>query len=330
MPIEARAVRIRGAGGPEVLSLATLNVRDPGPDEVRVAISAAGLNRADCLQRRGVYPAPKGVVADVPGLEFAGTVECVGAEVSDLRVGERVMGICAGGAMATHIVVHAGELLRVPGPLSLIEAAAVPEAFMTAYDALVLQGELGLGQTALIHAAASGVGTAAIQLVRALGAIAIGTSRSEDKLARVMPLGLTHGICTADGHFADRVRELTDGEHAHVVLDTVGAKYITENLKAVAPGGRIIVIGLLGGAKGELPLGLLVAKRASLRGSVLRSRTLGEKLALAAAFRTATLGLFEQGLLRPVVEDVLPMADVQKAHTRMEADDVIGKLVLSW
>jgi NADPH:quinone reductase len=329
MSIEARAVRIEGAGGPEVLKLATLSVRDPGPDEVRVRVAAAGLNRADCLQRRGVYPAPRGVVPDVPGLEYAGTVEAVGSEVSDVRVGARVMGICGGGSMATHLVVNAGELVPVPDGMSLEHAAAIPEAFMTAYDALVLQGGLGLGQTALIHAVASGVGTAALQLVRALGATAVGTSRSEAKLEQVRALGLTHGICTASGSFADELKRLAPGL-AHVVLDTIGAKYLAENIKAAAPGGRIVTIGLLGGAKGELPLGLLVAKRVSITGSVLRSRSLGEKLALAQSFRTATQGLFAQGALRPVVAEVLPMAEIQRAHAKMEADEVVGKLVLRW
>lgn len=329
MPIEARAVRIQGAGGPEVLTLGSLEVRDPGPDEVRVRVAAAGLNRADCLQRRGVYAAPRGVVPDVPGLEYAGTVEAVGSEVQDVRVGARVMGICAGGSMATHVVVNAGELLPVPEGLTLEEAAAIPEAFMTAYDALVLQGGLGLGQTALIHAVASGVGTAALQLVHALGGTAVGTSRSEAKLEQARALGLKHAICTADGSFADALKGLAPGL-AHVVLDTIGAKYLAENVKASAPGGRIVTIGLLGGAKGELPLGLLVAKRVSITGSVLRSRTLGEKLALAAAFRTATMPLFARGVLRPVVAELLNMAEIQRAHAKMEADELVGKLVLTW
>lgn len=330
MPIKARAVRIPQAGGPEVLTLDSLEVREPGPTEVRVAIRAAGLNRADCLQRRGVYPAPPGTVADVPGLEFAGEVEAVGSEVSRHKLGDRVMAIAAGGAMATHIVAHQDELCSVPSQLSFEQAAAVPEVFMTAYDALVLQGGLAMGQYALLHAAASGVGTAAIQLCRALGAVPLGTSRKAAKLAPLRDLGLVHAIETADGSFAAQVREATQGRLADVVLDTVGAKYLTENIKAVTPGGRIVVIGLLGGAKAELPLGLLVGKRIQLRGSVLRSRRLDEKIALTHAFERSVVPLFASLALKPVIADVMPFESIREAHARLESDDVVGKLVLRW
>jgi NADPH:quinone reductase len=220
--------------------------------------------------------------------------------------------------------------MPIPTGLSANEAAAIPEAFMTAYDALVLQGGMGLGQHVLIHAVASGVGTAALQLALATGAIPIGTSRKQDKLARVQAMGLQHAILSSDGTFAEQVRTASQGRLANVVLDTIGGKYLTENVKAVALQGRIVVIGLLGGAKAELPLGLLLAKRASITGSVLRSRTLGEKLTLARAFSSAVLPLFESGALKPVIEDVMPMAEIQKAHARMESDDLFGKLVLSW
>lgn len=330
MSTQARAIRITAAGGPEVLSLDRIEVRDPGPTEVLVEIAAAGVNRADCLQRKGVYPAPPGVVPDVPGLEYAGVVAKVGSEVRARKVGDKVMAICAGGAMATHIVAHERELVPVPVGIDLVHAAAIPEVFMTAYDALFLQAGLGMGQYALIHAIGSGIGTAALQLVQATGATAIGTSRKADKLERVKALGLTHGIVTGEARFAERVSELTEGRLAHAVLDTVGASYLAENIKAVAPGGTIVTIGLLGGAKAELPLGLLVAKRAQLRGSVLRSRPLEEKLALAGAFTTAVLPLFAHGKLRPIVEDVMPMAEAQRAHSRMESDALFGKLVLTW
>jgi putative PIG3 family NAD(P)H quinone oxidoreductase len=330
MSIVARAVHIRAPGGPEVLELGELSVRAPGPHEVLVEIKAAGLNRADCLQRRGAYAAPPGVVADVPGLEYAGYVAELGAEVTRFKQGDAVMAITSGGAMATHILAHEGELLPIPVGLSPVEAAALPEVFMTAYDALVLQGGMGLGQHVLIHAVGSGVGTAALQLALATGATPIGTSRKQDKLLRVKALGLVHGILSTDGSFADQVRSLSQGRLANLVLDTVGAKYLGENVKALAPRGRIVVIGLLGGVKGELPLGLLLAKRATVVGSVLRSRTLGEKLELAAAFSAAVLPLFESGRLKPVIEDVMPMEQIQKAHTRMESDDLFGKLVLRW
>jgi putative PIG3 family NAD(P)H quinone oxidoreductase len=328
--IRARAVTIQSPGGPEALTLGEIELRSPGPTEVLVEIKAAGLNRADCLQRRGVYPPPPGVIANVPGLEYAGVVAEVGAEVRRHKVGDKVMAICAGGSMASHIVAHEGELLPVPGDLSLTDAAAIPEVFMTAFDALILQGKLGLGQHALLHAVGSGVGTAALQLTLAIGAIPIGTSRKADKLARLAALGLRHGIHTAEGKFADQVRSLSGGRLANVILDTVGGKYLAENVKAAAPEGTIITIGMLGGVQAELPLGLLVAKRLSLRGSVLRSRSLGEKLELARSFTSAVLPLFATGVLKPIVEDVMPMTEIQQAHARMESDDLFGKLVLRW
>lgn len=319
-----------------MLVLDQLTVREPGPTEVLVEIVAAGVNRADCLQRKGVYPAPPGVVADVPGLEFAGRVAKVGSEVRTRKVGDAVMAICAGGALATHIVMHERELMPVPAGIDLVQAAAIPEVFMTAYDALFLQARLGMGQFALVHAIGSGIGTAALQLARAAGALTIGTSRKAEKLARLEALGLVHGIVTSEPLFAERVKELTGGRLAHAVLDTIGASYLSENIKAVAPGGTIVTIGMLGGARGELPLGLLVGKRATLKGSVLRSRPLEEKVALVRAFTDAVLPLFApgtsavQGGLRPIVEDVMPMADAAKAHARMESDELFGKLVLTW
>jgi NADPH:quinone reductase len=328
--IQARAVRITAPGGPEVLSLDKFEVREPGPTEVLVEIAAAGVNRADCLQRKGVYPAPPGSPPDVPGLEFAGTVARVGSEVRARKVGDKVMAICGGGALATHIVAHERELIPVPMGIDLVHAAAIPEVFMTAYDALFLQAGIGMGDFALIHAIGSGIGTAALQLVHAVGGSAIGTSRKADKLERVKALGLEHAIETGDAKFAERVAELTGGRMANAVLDTVGASYLAENIKSVATGGTIVTIGLLGGVKADLPLGLLVQKRATLKGSVLRARPLEEKIALAVAFTRAVLPLFAHGKLRPIVEDVLPMAEAQKAHARMESDALFGKLVLTW
>jgi putative PIG3 family NAD(P)H quinone oxidoreductase len=327
---QARAVRITAPGGPDKLVLDQIDVREPGPTEVLVEIAAAGVNRADCLQRKGVYPPPPGVIADVPGLELAGYVAKVGSEVRTRKIGDKVMAICSGGALATHIVLHERELIPVPVGIDLVHAAAIPEVFMTAYDALFLQASVGLGSFALIHAIGSGIGTAALQLVHAAGGSAIGTSRKADKLERVKALGLEHGIVTGDAKFAERVGEITGGRYADAILDTVGASYLGENIKSLATGGTIVTIGLLGGAKGELPLGLLVGKRASLRGSVLRARPLEEKIALAASFTKAVLPLFAHGKLRPIVEDVMPMAEVQAAHARMESDALFGKLVLTW
>jgi putative PIG3 family NAD(P)H quinone oxidoreductase len=350
--IPARAVRITRPGEPEVLALADVELREPGPGELLVRVAAAGLNRADLLQRRGRYPAPGGAPPDIPGLEYAGTVQALGpappvtasagasvsarARDAPFAVGERVMGIVGGGAMCTHLVVPADQVLAVPERLSLAEAAAVPEAFVTAWDALWLQGGLAAGEVALIHAAGSGIGTAALQLVRARGAVAAGTARSADKLARCAALGLQHALHVAPAdrehpaRFADALRAATGGRGADVILDTVGAAYLAENLAALAPRGRLVVIGLLGGAAGTLPLGALLAKRARVLGSVLRSRAPAERAALASGFARELLPLLADGTLRPVIHELLPMERVAEAHARMERDATFGKLVLTW
>jgi NADPH:quinone reductase len=328
--IEARAVKIVGKGDVEVLQLGTLAVRDPGPGELRVRVAAAGLNRADVLQRKGFYPAPAGVVPDVPGLEYAGVVESVGPDVREHAAGDHVMGIVAGGAMATHVVVHAREALRVPSGMPLTEAAAVPEVFLTAYDALFAQAGLRLGETVLVHSIGSGVGTAALQLGVCAGARVIGTSRTQDKLDRARALGLVDGVVVADGQFAGAIGALTGGRLCDAILDTVGAAYLDENMKALATRGRLVVVGLLGGASAPLSLGLLLAKRAQLIGTVLRSRPLEEKISLTQAFSSACLPWFGAGRLKPIVDAVLPMSEVKQAHQRMESNASFGKIVLCW
>jgi putative PIG3 family NAD(P)H quinone oxidoreductase len=315
----ARAICIREPGGPEVLELGEIELPNPGPSQVMVEVAAAGLNRADCLQRRGFYPAPPGVPADVPGLEFAGVIESIGESVSGWNPGDRVMGIVGGGSMATRVVTESAELMRVPKNLSLEEAAAVPEVFLTAYDAIVLQGGLQAGQTVLLHAVASGVGTAGIQLASAVGATSIGTSRTADKLARCAELGLTHAVHVADGNFADGVMAAAP-KGVDVILDTIGAAYLAQNVKVIGKKGRIIVIGLMGGVKAELALGAMLAKRASIHGSVLRSRSAAEKAELTRSFTQEMLGRFATGELKPIIDDVLPMTDVQPAHQRMDAN----------
>ena len=326
----ARAVVIRGAGDVDVLELADVPRPAPGPGEVLVEVAAAGLNRADCLQRRGLYPAPPGAPADIPGLELAGTVAELGPGVRDWAVGDRVMGITAGGAMASHVAVHERTLLRVPDRLTLEHAAAVPEVFMTAYDALVLQGGMGMGDDVLVHAAGSGVGTAAIQLVARAGARALGTSRTPDKLARCEALGLAAAIPVQEKRFADAVRAETGGRGASIILDCVGAAYLEENVRALAVGGRLIVVGLLGGATGSLPLGLLLARRGRVLGTVLRSRPLEEKAALTRSFAGRALPLLADGRLVPVIDEVLPMDQVREAHARLERNESFGKIVLRW
>ena len=330
--IEAKAVLIEGKGDVDVLKLGTIQLRDPGPSEVLVEVKAAGLNRADTLQRRGFYPAPPGAPANVPGLEYAGVIAALGPGVRELAVGDQVMGIVAGGGMASHVVVHEREAIRVPAALAIGDAAAIPEVFLTAYDALFPQAELSLGENLLVHAIGSGVGTAALQLARATGARPLGTSRTADKLERCLPLGLAKddGLLVDDKRFAQRVLERTGNRGADVILDSIGAAYLGENVSALAHRGRVVVIGMMGGGTGELPLAPLLAKRACIMGSVLRARPLEEKATLAQSFARDVMPLFERGLLRPVVDCVLPMREIAEAHRRMEKNDSFGKIVLAW
>ena len=354
-PMKVEAVRFLGAGGPEVIAMGELEVRDPGPGEVQVEIAAAGVNRADILQRRGHYPAPAGAPADVPGLELAGHVVARGPGASLFEVGAAVMAIVAGGAMARRITLHERELMPVPIGIDLVDAAAIPEAFLTAWDGMVLQGGLAAGDSVLIHAVASGIGTAAVQLARAIGARPLGTSRTAAKLPRVVALGLAadDAIVTAPragasdrcaspnspvapapapdaGRFAVAVGQRTAGAGVPVILDCVGAAYLEENLRALAIRGRLILLGTLGGASGPAPLGLLLGKRATVIGTVMRARPLEEKIALARAATARLVPLFERGVLAPVIDTILPMAACAEAHARMERDDTVGKLVLRW
>lgn len=332
MTTSVRAVVIEGPGDVDVLSIATREIRAPGPGEILVRIEAAGLNRADVLQRRGLYPAPPGAPTDIPGLEYAGTIESLGDGVHEWKAGDRVMGIVAGGGMSTHVVVHAREAIPVPSNLSIEEAAAIPEVFLTAWDALFLQAGMRAGQVVLLHAAGSGIGTAAIQLARAVSAIPVGTSRTAEKLERCAELGLEHAIIVPGGSEPSFARALEEraGRLADVILDTIGGSYLAENVRALAPLGTMVVIGLLGGASGALPLGALLGKRARVVGTVLRVRPLEEKATLARAFATAAIPLFERGVLRPVVGEVMPMTAIRDAHRAMESDTTFGKIVLRW
>lgn len=326
----AQAVILRGHGGPEVLDFEERPVRRVGFGEIGVEVRAVGLNRADVLQRLGRYPAPPGTPPDIPGLEYAGVVRKTGDGVTWPRVGDAVMGIVGGGSFAQRLVVNAREAIPVPAGMKLREAAAIPEVFLTVFDALLLQAKLRPGEVVLIHSAGSGIGTAALQVANAVGAIPIGTSRTQEKLERCRPLGLQHGVLVKDGAFAEAVRREQGGLGADVVLDTVGAAYLGENLSALEERGRIVLLGLLGGAKAELPLGAVLAKRAQLMGTVLRARPLEEKASLAQAFRRQMLPLFESGRLKPVIDRVLPIQQVREAHQAMERNENFGKIVLEW
>ncbi len=324
-------VEIVEPGGPDVLLLTEGARPVPGPGEVRVRVQVSGVNRADLLQRRGRYPPSPGSPENVPGLEFSGEVDQLGAGCRLRALGDRVMGIVGGGGYAEWVVASERETIRVPDGLTSEEAGAIPEVFITAWDALFLQANLRAGETVLIHAAGSGVGTAALQLARAAGAMTVGTSRSPDKVNRAVDLGLDHGVLADSGRdWTEGVRECLDGRGVDVVLDLVGASYLEGNQAILAEGGRWVVVGVPGGARGEVDLGRLMAKRASIRGTVLRARPPEEKAVLARAFERVVVPLFEAGRLRPVIDRVLPVASVREAHREMEENRSFGKLLLQW
>ncbi len=323
-----RAIVIREPGGPEVLELRDVTTPEPSRGEVRVRVRATAVNRADLLQRMGAYPAPPGSPADIPGLEIAGEVEALGPDVRERAIGDRVMGIVGGGGYAEQIVVHERTLARIPDGMSFVDAAAVPEAFLTAWDAIVAQGRLSSGEVLLVHAAGSGVGTAALQIALAIGARPIGTLRTPQKVARAAELGLTEGIVVEGGRFADEVLARTAGRGADVVLELVGGAYVGEDLRCLAPRGRIVVVGTMGGGHVDLDLSLLMRKRAEVRGTVLRSRPLEEKILAGQALDRHLAPLFARGALRPVVDRVLPLARAADAHRLMQNNDAFGKLVL--
>lgn len=321
-----RAVVITGYGGPEVLQVMEVPEPLPGPGEVLVDVVSSALNRADLLQRMGLYPGPQ-MEHEVPGLEFAGRVSAVGEGVTRWSEGDEVMGITGGAAHAERLVVHADQAVRVPVGTPLEMAGALPEVFITAWDALVLQGGLREGGTALVHAGASGVGTAAIQLCGMLGATVVVTA-SAGKVARCLELGADRAVDYASQDWVSVVAEATDGRGADVVLDVIGGDYLDRNADALAVGGTIMQVGLMGGGKATFGLGKLLAKRARLVGTTLRARSLEEKVALSRAFEDRVVPGFEDGSLQVVVDRRYPLADIAEAHAYMETNASVGKIAL--
>ncbi len=318
------------AEGPEGLRFSEVASPHPGPDEIKVRVRATALNRADLLQTMGLYPAPPGAPRDIPGMEYAGEVAAVGARVRRWSVGDRVMGLVGGGAWAQELVTHEREAMAMPAGMSFADAAALPEAFATAFDALVLQGGMTVNSEVLIHAVASGVGTAALQLCRLFGARAIGTGRNEKKLERAKAMGLPHTLLVKDGAFAAQVKQLTEGRGCDVALDLVGGDWFAETIDAMAPQGTVMLVGLVAGATAEVPLRSVLAKRLRVQGTTMRSRSLEEKIGVARAFEQRLLPSFVSGQLEPVVDAVLPMAELQPALQRLASNDTFGKLVLTW
>ena len=324
-----RAVIYSGAGGPEVISIGEVPKPEVRPGHIRVRVHAAGVNRADLIQRRGQYAAPPGWPADIPGLEYAGEVDAVRG-VSRWKVGDRVMGLVGGGAQAELVAVHQDEALPIPEGLSYAEAAAIPEVFLTAFDALATRGRLAAGERVLIHAVGSGVGTAAVQVARHLGATVLGTSRSAEKLARALVYGLDHGIDTSHGSFREAV-----GQPVDVVLDVLGGPAFTDNLAVLAPRGRLVLLGFLAGSRVSGDLGPILRNRLEIVGTVMRTRGLEERVPLVRAFAERMLPLFDHRIehaapLRPVLERTYPMAELAEAHRVLESNETFGKVVVTW
>lgn len=324
-----QAIVIEKPGGPEVLKLQTVPDVEPGKGEVRVKVKATAVNRADILQRAGKYPAPADSPSDIPGLEFAGEVDAIGATVNNYSLGDRVFGLVGGGSYAQHVIVNSHVLSRIPDNLSFEEAAAIPEAFITAYDAMITQAKLQPGETVLINGVASGVGTAAVQIARAIGACSIGTSRSKTKINQIKDLGLSDAIVVSSGTFADEVLGITNGAGVDVVLELIGGNYLQEDLRCVAVQGRIILVGLLDGASSALNLGIILTKRLKICGTTLRARPLEEKIAVAKVFNKSVLPLIAKQSLRPVIDKVFPLSRAGEAQTYVESNQSIGKVVLT-
>lgn len=320
-----RAVVLRSHGGPEVLRIEEVPDPVPGPEEVLVDVVATALNRADLLQRLGFYPGPP-MAHEIPGLEYAGRVAAVGERVTDLHPGDEVMGIVGGGAYAERLAVHERQALRVPAGVDVRDAAAIPEVFITAWDALVCQGGLTSGRWALVHAGASGVGTAAIQLARAIGArVAVTCSVGKAEVVRALGADL---VLERSPH--DWLADLAEAVPAGVdtVLDVVGGDEVNRNLHALAPRGHIVQVGLMGSGQVQANLGLLMAKRATLVGTVLRARPIEEKIAVTRRFAAEVLPLFAAGALRPVIDSRFPLERIAEAHERMEANANAGKILI--
>ena len=325
-----KGIRIKQFGDIENLEFIELPpLPPPATGKLLVRVRAAGLNRADLLQVRGRYPAPHGYSSDLPGLEFAGEVVETGEGVDGFKPGDRVMAITAGHAQAEYVVVDHRTLAKIPGDLSFAEAAAIPEVFITAHDAVFTQCGLVAGETLLVHAVGSGVGLAALQLGKAAGAKVIGTSRTADKIERCKEFGLDVGIVVGkEPDFSKLVADVTENHGADVICDLVGANYFKENLVSAAFKGRIILVGLTGGANAEFNLGTALSKRLSIKGTVLRARSIEEKAEATRAFADFALPLFENGRIRPNLDRVFPAERAVEAYRYLASNESFGKVVL--
>ncbi|PZG23184.1 NADPH:quinone oxidoreductase [Micromonospora craterilacus] len=322
-----RAITIPEPGGPDVLTWSEVPDPQPGPGEVIVDVRATAVNRADLLQRQGHYPPPPGAPA-YPGLECSGLVSATGPDVTGWRVGDEVCALLAGGGYAERVAVPAGQLLPVPAGVDLVDAAALPEVACTVWSNVVQLARLSAGETLLVHGGGSGIGTFAVQLGAALGATVVATARAA-KHDRLRELGAGHLVDYQEQDFVEEVRKVTDGRGADVVLDIMGASYLGRNVAALATDGRLVVIGMQGGRKGELDLGALLAKRGTVAATALRSRPLDQKAAIVRGVREQVWPLVEAGQVRPVVDRRLPITRVADAHRLVESNEHVGKVLLT-
>ncbi|HEY5354592.1 MAG TPA: NAD(P)H-quinone oxidoreductase [Streptosporangiaceae bacterium] len=322
-----QAVVITHPGGPEVLRLEEVPDPVPGPGEVLVEVASAGLNRADIMQRQGHYPPPPGA-PPYPGMECSGRIIKLGPEVTGWQVGDEVCALLAGGAYAEKVAVPQGQLLPVPERVSLVDAAALPEATCTIQGTVYQMGRLAPGDTFLVHGGAGGIGTFAIQIAKAEGCTVACTSGSPEKLARCRELGADLAVSYRDEDFTDSVLDFTGGHGADVILDIMGASYLAPNLDTLATWGRLVVIATRGGNRGEVDLGLMMQKRASIVAATLRTRTAKEKAEVVAATRAHIWPLISSGKVVPVVHAVLPMAEAAEAHRLLDDGSHVGKILL--
>ncbi|MEM7023913.1 MAG: NAD(P)H-quinone oxidoreductase [Pseudomonadota bacterium] len=323
-----QAVVLEGFGGPEMMHLGEVPRPEVSPGQVLIRVAATSVNRADLQQRTGNYNPPPGE-SEVLGLEVTGLIEQLGDGVTGWSVGDRVMTLVGGGGYAAYATAAASTLMRIPESIDLVHAAGITEVFITAYLNVFREAGLKPGETLLVHGAASGVGTAAIQLAKALGPSAvIATVGSEAKAEACRALGADHVILYKQESFSERVLEFTDGRGADVILDHIGAAYLEPNMACLALYGRLVIIGLLGGAKAELNIGRMMVKRQKIIGSVLRARSVADKAEITAAFRDAALDRLARGELRPVIHEVMPLAEVRRAHELIAANANTGKVIL--
>ena len=322
-----KAITIPKPGGPEALVLSDVDTPEPGTGEVRIKVAAAGVNRADVMQRMGFYDPPPGMT-EIPGLEVSGVVDAVGEGVGEWVVGDQVCALLVGGGYAEQVTVPAGQVLPVPKGVDLVDAAALPEVASTVWSNVFLTANLQPGETLLVHGGSSGIGTMAIQLAREVGARVAVTAGSQAKLDACRELGAEILINYREQDFVEELAKATDGHGADVILDNMGAKYLPRNVEALATAGRLVIIGMQGGVKGELDIGRLLRKRGAVIATSLRARPVAEKATIVAAVREHVWPMVADGRVRPIVSSRHPLAEASAAHAEMEASGHIGKILL--